>query len=141
MNEPERSHPEAHGANIASSEPVDEPGNEERDSGRTEANLKVVDMESEQRGVSRDGRGFDKLDLLSEVSLQITVELGSKEMAFGEVLQLGKGSVIELNKLAEEPVEVFVNHRKIAEGEVVVVDEHFGVRITRLYGDQNSQDS
>ncbi len=72
------------------------------------------------------------LDLLLDVSLNITVELGRKEMRFGEVLNLGKGSLVELNKIADEPVDIYVNQSKIAEGEVVVVDDHFGVRITRL---------
>lgn len=72
------------------------------------------------------------LQLLMDVSLQITVELGRREMLFGDVLQLGKGSLVELNKIADEPVDIYVNRSKIAEGEVVVVDDHFGVRITRL---------
>lgn len=72
------------------------------------------------------------LDLLLDVSLNVTVELGRKEMRFGEVLNLGKGSLVELNKIADEPVDIYVNQSKIAEGEVVVVDDHFGVRITRL---------
>ena len=72
------------------------------------------------------------LDLLMDVNLLITVELGRKEMRFGEILQLGKGSLVELSKIADEPVDIYVNQSKIAEGEVVVVDDHFGVRITRL---------
>lgn len=72
------------------------------------------------------------LELLLDVSLNVTVELGRKEMRFGEVLNLGKGSLVELNKIADEPVDIYVNQSKIAEGEVVVVDDHFGVRITRL---------
>ncbi|MFQ5649080.1 MAG: flagellar motor switch protein FliN [bacterium] len=72
------------------------------------------------------------LELLMDVSLQITAELGRKEMRFGDVLQLGKGSLVELNKVADEPVDIYVNQSKIAEGEVVVVDDHFGVRITKL---------
>jgi flagellar motor switch protein FliN/FliY len=72
------------------------------------------------------------LDLLMDVSLLITVELGRKDMNLGEVLKLGKGSLVELNKIADEPVDIFVNSSKIAEGEVVVVDDHFGVRITRI---------
>ncbi len=73
-----------------------------------------------------------RLELLKDVTFQITVELGRKEIPFGEVLNLGRGSVIELNKLAEEPVDIYVNQIKVAEGEVVVVDEHFGVRISKL---------
>lgn len=86
--------------------------------------------------VSTDGGAFPEntknLELLLDVSLNVTVELGRKEMRFGEVLNLGKGSLVELNKIADEPVDIYVNQSKIAEGEVVVVDDHFGVRITRL---------
>lgn len=76
--------------------------------------------------------GGPNLDLLMDVNLLITVELGRKEMRFAEVLQLGKGSLVELSKIADEPVDIYVNQSKIAEGEVVVVEDHFGVRITRL---------
>jgi len=72
------------------------------------------------------------LDLLLDVKLQITVELGRKDMNFGDILQLGRGSIVELNKMADDPVDIYVNQSKIAQGEVVVVDEHFGVRITKL---------
>jgi len=78
------------------------------------------------------GSATENLDLLLNVSLTITVELGRREMTFGEVLELGKGSLVELSKVADEPVDIFVNHSKIAEGEVVIVEEHFGVRITKL---------
>lgn len=79
------------------------------------------------------------LDLLMDVGLQVSVELGRKDMKFREVLQLGKGSLVELNKIADEPVDIYVNQSKIAEGEVVVVDDHFGVRITRLLNDAKSK--
>jgi flagellar motor switch protein FliN/FliY len=72
------------------------------------------------------------IDMLMDVSMLVTVELGRKDMTFNDILQLGKGSLVELNKIADEPVDIFVNQSKIAEGEVVVVDDHFGVRITRL---------
>jgi flagellar motor switch protein FliN/FliY len=75
----------------------------------------------------------ENLDLLMDVALHITVELGRRDMSFGEILRLGKGSIVELNKLADDPVDVYVNQSKVAEGEVVVVDEHFGVRITKLF--------
>ena len=72
------------------------------------------------------------LELLREVKIQISVELGRRELPLGEVLHLVRGSVIELDKLAGEPISVYANGRTIAEGEVVVIDEHFGVRITNL---------
>ena len=64
-----------------------------------------------------------KIDMLLEVELDVTIELGRKRMTIQEVLQLGKGSIIELSKLAGEPVDIFVNQKKLAQGEVVVVDE------------------
>ncbi|MCB0210194.1 MAG: flagellar motor switch protein FliN [Anaerolineae bacterium] len=70
------------------------------------------------------------LDLLLGVSLRVTVELGRTKMNIEEVLRLGPGSVVELDKLAGEPVDVLVNERLIARGEVVVLDDRFGVRIT-----------
>ena len=79
----------------------------------------------------RDGKGR-KIDLLLDVELDVTVELGRKIMVVEDILRLGKGAVIELNKLAGEPVDVLVNGKKLAEGEVVVVEDHFGVRLTHL---------
>ena len=70
--------------------------------------------------------------MLLDVNLDITVELGRKVMNVEEILRMGKGSVIELNKLAGEPVDILVNGKKLAEGEVVVIEDHFGVRLTHL---------
>ena len=70
------------------------------------------------------------LDLLLGVTLKVTVELGRTKMNIEEVLKLGPGSVVELDKLAGEPVDVLINERMIARGEVVVIDDRFGVRIT-----------
>lgn len=72
------------------------------------------------------------MDLLKDVEMDVSVELGRIELPLGKVLQLSKGSVIELEKLAGEPVDILVNGQKIAHGEVVVIDEHFGVRISNL---------
>ncbi len=70
--------------------------------------------------------------LLQDVEMDVSVQLGQIEMPLGKVLQLARGSIIELDKLAGEPVDILVNGSKIAHGEVVVIDEHFGVRITNL---------
>ncbi|GAB4435795.1 MAG: hypothetical protein Kow0031_17540 [Anaerolineae bacterium] len=70
------------------------------------------------------------LDLLLGVTLQVTVELGRTKMNIEEILHLGPGSVVELEKLAGEPVDVLINDKMIARGEVVVLDDRFGVRIT-----------
>lgn len=72
------------------------------------------------------------LDLLADVVLVVSAEIGRADMTLEEVLKLRPGSLIELDKLAGEPVELFVNDRCIARGEVVVVDDNFGIRITEL---------
>ncbi|MCG8373682.1 MAG: flagellar motor switch protein FliN [Balneolales bacterium] len=79
--------------------------------------------------VSEDGKS---MDMLRDVEMNVSVELGRIELPLGRVLQLAKGSVIELDKLAGEPVDILVNGQRIAQGEVVVIDEHFGVRISSL---------
>jgi len=72
------------------------------------------------------------ISTLYGLSLPISIELGRTSMKVQEVLHLGRGSVIELDRLAGEPVDVFVGDRRFAEGEVVVLGENFGVRITRI---------
>jgi flagellar motor switch protein FliN/FliY len=72
------------------------------------------------------------LALILDIPLRVTVELGRTKMPVNELLNLGQGSVIELNKLAGEPMEVFVNDKLIARGEAVVVNEKFGVRLTDI---------
>ena len=74
----------------------------------------------------------DKLEFLKDLQLNVYIELGRTKMQIKDVLELERGYVIELEKLASEPVDVFVNNKKIAEGEVVVIDKHFGIRITNL---------
>lgn len=72
------------------------------------------------------------IDLIMDVPLDISVVLGRTKKSIQDILNLGAGSLIELDKLAEEPVEILVNGKQIALGEVVVVDENFGVRITSI---------
>ena len=72
------------------------------------------------------------LDLLIDVPMQVTVELGRTKMQIKDILNLGPGSIIELDKLAGEPVDLLVNGKLIAKGEVVVIDENFGVRVTDI---------
>jgi flagellar motor switch protein FliN len=72
------------------------------------------------------------LDFILDIPLSLTVELGRSRMLISELLQLGQGSVIELAKLAGEPMDVFVNQMLIARGEVVVVNEKFGIRLTDI---------
>jgi flagellar motor switch protein FliN/FliY len=72
------------------------------------------------------------LKMILDIPLRVTVELGRTKMPVSELLNLGQGSVIELNKLAGEPMEVLVNDKLIARGEAVVVNEKFGVRLTDI---------
>jgi flagellar motor switch protein FliN len=72
------------------------------------------------------------LDMLLDIPLQVTVELGRTKRSVKEVLELSAGSIVELDKLAGEPVDILVNNRLIAKGEVVVIDENFGVRVTDI---------
>jgi flagellar motor switch protein FliN/FliY len=72
------------------------------------------------------------IDLILDVPLELSVELGRTKKNIRDILALTKGSLIELNKLAEEPVDIYINGKKIAYGEVVVVDENFGVKITEI---------
>ena len=85
-------------------------------------------------------KGFfddDKLEFLKDLQLNVYIELGRTKMQIKDILELERGYVIELEKLASEPVDVFVNNKKIAEGEVVVIDKHFGIRITNLLDAQD----
>ena len=72
------------------------------------------------------------IEFLLDIPVEITVELGTSKMLIKELLQLGQGSVVELEKLAGEPMEIRANSRLIARGEVVVVNEKFGVRLTDI---------
>ncbi len=73
-----------------------------------------------------------KLDMILDIPLKVSVELGRTKMLVNDLLQLGQGSVIELSKLAGEPLEVLVNEKLVARGEVVVVNEKFGIRLTDI---------
>jgi flagellar motor switch protein FliN/FliY len=76
-----------------------------------------------------DGRN---LDLLMNVSLGVSAELGRCTMRVSDVLKLGKGSIVELDRLAGSPIDVLVNQRLVARGEIVAVDDRFGVRVTEV---------
>lgn len=86
-----------------------------------------TDEEIEERTEEHEAR---ELDFILDIPLELSVELGKTKMLVNDLLQLGQGSIIELNKLAGEPLEVYINRKLIARGEVVVVNEKFGVRLT-----------
>lgn len=95
------------------------------------ANVQKVEFAtfSKQPSASSDS---SNIGMLYDIPLQITVELGRTEMQIRKILELGPGAVIQLDKLAGEPVDILANHKLIAKGEVVVIEENFGVRITDI---------
>lgn len=92
----------------------------------------VKPVEFAQLGASEFAGSPGNIDLIVDIPVRITVELGRTRKTIGEVLSLGPGSVVELNKMAGEPVDVLVNGKHIARGEVVVIDESFGIRVTEV---------
>ena len=89
----------------------------------------MEDFDQPQSGGGDTSRG---IEFILDIPLEVTVELGRTSMLINDLLQLGQGSVVELNKLAGEPLEILVNKKLIARGEVVVVNEKFGVRLTDI---------
>ncbi len=87
---------------------------------------------SEFEHVSSPQGDSRNLDMLLDIPLQVTVELGRTKRTVQEILALSSGSIIELDKLAGEPVDILINSKLIAKGEVVVIDENFGVRVTDI---------
>ncbi len=80
-------------------------------------------------GVARPNR---TMEFLLDVTLLVTVEVGRARMTIQDLLQLGQGSVVELEKLAGEPLDIYVNGKQVARGEAVIVNEKFGVRLTDI---------
>lgn len=72
------------------------------------------------------------VDLIIDIPLDVSVELGKVRMIVNDLLQLGQGSIIELNKPVGEPLEIYINNKLVARGEVVVLDEKFGIRVTDI---------
>jgi flagellar motor switch protein FliN len=95
----------------------------------------VMEMELdplENHSGASDAPAATNLDFILDIPMEVSVELGRSKMVISDLLQLGQGSVIELTKLAGEPLEVLVNQKLIARGEVVVVNEKFGIRLTDI---------
>ena len=94
--------------------------------------MPIQDVEFPQISTTVQGLASPNLDLLLDVQMTVTVELGRTKKYIKEILLLGEGSILELDKLAGEPVDLLVNGKLIAKGEVVVIDENFGVRVTDI---------
>ncbi len=98
----------------------------------TEQQPDVQEADFQQLSSSNKGEGQRNIDLLMDVELPVSIELGKTTMDISDILALGPGSVVELEKLVGEPVDLLVNNKCVARGEVVVVEENFGLRITSL---------
>jgi flagellar motor switch protein FliN len=83
----------------------------------------------------------EELSRLHDVSVELAVEVGRTQMTIREALALGPGSIVTLNRLAGEPVDLLVNGKPIARGEVVVIDEEFGLRVTEVLAPKNAESS
>lgn len=94
--------------------------------------VQPVKFASFDDSVQTSGEANKNLDILMDVKLQLTVELGRAVLPIKKVLELTKGSIIELEKVAGEPVELYANGKLIANGEVVVIEDNFGLRITSI---------
>ncbi len=92
---------------------------------------------SEEGGGAPATAGYD---VLLDVSMPVAIEIGRANMTVQDILQLAIGSVIQLDRIVGEPVDIYVSDRRFAQGEVVVVGEHFGVRITRVLSGLNGED-
>jgi flagellar motor switch protein FliN/FliY len=93
-------------------------------------NVQAVQFASLMPGTTTHEQG--NIGLIMDVFMEMTVELGRTRKLIKEILSMGEGTIIELDKLAGEPVDILVNHKLIAKGEVVVIDENFGVRVTEI---------
>ncbi len=91
----------------------------------------LQDFTSEAKNPRHDGSRRD-LDFILDIPLDVSAELGRTKMLINELLQLGAGSVVELTKLAGEPLEIYVNGKLVARGEAVVINEKFGIRLTDI---------
>jgi len=113
---------------------VDDPGKEEENT-VTDLEGSEEDGQTEEGAEDTDGQedaGNKSLDFILDIPLTVTVELGRSKMLINDLLQLGQGSVVELTKMVGEPLEILVNQKLVARGEVVVVNEKFGVRLTDI---------
>ena len=103
---------------------------------KPENNLPLSDLEGlggdENGGQDANGRGGRDLEAVYDVPVQVSAVLGKATMQVSQLLKLGRGAVVELDRKVGEAIDIYVNNRLIARGEVVVVDEHLGVTMTEI---------
>ena len=115
---------------ILGSEQIDNTGTPASHAAIGQPNVQPVQFANFETPITTQDQG--NISLLMDVDMQMTVELGRTKQSIKEILGIGEGTIIELDKLAGEPVDILVNHKPIAKGEVVVIDENFGVRVTEI---------
>ena len=130
QNEQENQTPETNPLDSEAGNPLDQAGGNPLDQIAPQVNIAELDEMDD----SKPKKSFveAKLDFLQDLELDVYIELGKAKMRIKDILELERGYVIELDKLASEPVDIYVNNKKIADGEVVVIDKHFGIRIMNL---------
>jgi flagellar motor switch protein FliN len=113
-----------------------------------QASVQALQQEAESAGSALDlpdldgtsAGGAKGIELLRDVDLHVSIELGRTEMLVEDVLRLGPGSVVELDKLAGDPVDVYVNNRLVARGEVLVLNDNFCIRISEIVQSLDADD-
>ncbi|SKA91070.1 flagellar motor switch protein FliN/FliY [Paucidesulfovibrio gracilis DSM 16080] len=119
-------------AALAQSEEVDLKKEKEQEYLSTQMkDAEFQDFTAQAKGPKPEGSKRD-LDFILDIPLDVSAELGRTKLLINELLQLGQGSVVELNKLAGEPLEIYVNGKLVARGEAVVINEKFGIRLTDI---------
>ena len=98
-------------------------------------NIQPAQFQSFMPMQNLDGIAPENIDLIMDVPLEVTVELGRTSKSIKEILDFSPGTIIELDKLAGEPIDVLVNGKFVAKGEVVVIEESFGIRVTEIIKD------
>ncbi|MFZ0451518.1 MAG: flagellar motor switch protein FliN [Desulfatiglandaceae bacterium] len=105
--------------------------NSETQTAKEEVSPENVDFAEIEPGL-KGTESSQSIDFLLDVPLEITVELGRTRIQIGDLLKLGQGSVVELEKLTNEPVDIYINQKLMGHGEVVVVNEKFAIRLTNI---------
>lgn len=112
---------------------IDRGREEEQDEKISVSSPSFPAFDEEGGGTGGGGHGdLSSMELLGDVEIELSVELGRRSMPLEDILRLTNGSIVELDKLAGEPLQIYANNRLVAEGEAVVIDDQFGIRITRL---------
>ncbi len=114
--------------------PIDAPPQREEVTPPSVVELPSFDLpaESAGQGAGASGHGASSMSRVRDIPLEVTVELGRTRLLIRDILDLGAGSIIELDKIAGEPVDLFANGLLVARGEVIVIDDNFGVRVTEI---------